>query len=126
MEGTATKKGVGMADGDVGGNGIVAVDEDGTEKGVGGSEDGDPTEALAALAGKSIEDVYGGEHLLRLFGTLRICLYLSIYTFKTQFPLSQPSHPTYTQINTLHQTQSKPTYPPPLHPPRPLPQVLSH
>ena len=76
IEGNSTVKGSGGGrgrggGGDLGGSGIFKAPEktDGEAGEAGEESNDDGGEALASLSGKRIEDVYGGEHLLRLFGT---------------------------------------------------------
>ena len=76
-----------VGDGDVGGSGIfmptARAGDSNNNNGDGNGSDAESDvketeakiknnagEALASLSGKRIEDVYGGEHLLRLFGAL--------------------------------------------------------
>ena len=81
IEGNATIKGSGRGrGGDIGGSGIFKAPENETENDGEDEEESDDSkknntknnddggEALASLSGKRIEDVYGCEHLLRLFG----------------------------------------------------------
>ena len=99
-----TIKGSGGGGGDIGGSGIFMPDtgngngngnSDGDGDGDGGESDvkNDAGEALASLSGKRIEDVYGGEHLLRLFGTFTFY----IIHFLLHFPVRL-----YPSIHLLH------------------------
>lgn len=75
-------KGSGGGGGDIGGSGIFMPamgngdSNDGDRDGAENDTKDDAGEALASLSGKRIEDVYGGEHLLRLFGMLIKSSYL--------------------------------------------------